>query len=159
MKAELYWIHGIEGRLAIMPRPRAGEWLADEMSSLKKQGVDVLVSMLTDEENDDLDLVGESDAARAAGMTFVSFPMEDRSIPADDAVILALADRLLALVQSGQGVAVHCRGGVGRSAMLVACVLMKMGRTPKDALDLIAETRGCRVPDTDEQKEWIERVG
>ena len=159
MKAELHWIAGIPGRLAIMPRPRAGEWLADEIRSLKQQGVDVLVSMLTDEENGELELGDEAAAAKAAGLGFISFPMEDRSVPAVDEAVLSLADRLLGFVRSGQGVAVHCRGGVGRSAMLVACVLMKMGKSGGEALDLIAAARGCRVPDTDEQRDWVERIG
>jgi hypothetical protein len=34
------------GRLAIVPRPRGGDWLADEVARLKAAGVDILVSML-----------------------------------------------------------------------------------------------------------------
>jgi protein tyrosine phosphatase (PTP) superfamily phosphohydrolase (DUF442 family) len=145
VKAELYWISGVSGRLAIMPRPRGGEWLADEIRSLKRQGVDVLVSMLTSEENGELELGDEAAAAKAAGLGFISFPMEDRSVPADDDTVLSLADRLLVFVRSGQGVAVHCRGGVGRSAMLVACVLDEDGQV------------GRRGPEPDRRRSGLPR--
>ena len=160
MKAEVHWLEGLfDGRrLAIMPRPRGGDWLEGEIRSLKDQGVNVLVSMLTAEENEELGLIEEPAAARAALMTFVSLPVEDRSIPPDDDAILRLADRLLGYLRRRLGVAVHCRAGIGRSAMLVACVLMKMGTTADQAIDLVAAARGCRVPDKDEQRHWIERI-
>lgn len=49
MKAELFWIDGPwQGRLAVMPRPRGGDWLEDEIVSLNKMGISVLVSTLTE---------------------------------------------------------------------------------------------------------------
>jgi len=48
MKAEIYWISGVErGRLAILPRPRCGDWLEDEIGSLRLAGIGCLVSLLT----------------------------------------------------------------------------------------------------------------
>ena len=40
----------------MLPRPRGGDWLADEIRSLRACGVDVLVSLLTGEEVGELDL-------------------------------------------------------------------------------------------------------
>jgi hypothetical protein len=37
-------------RLAIVPRPRGGDWLEDEVAHIKRAGVDVLVSMLQADE-------------------------------------------------------------------------------------------------------------
>ena len=34
------------GRLAIMARPRAGDWLEDEISGWRAQGVEIVVSLL-----------------------------------------------------------------------------------------------------------------
>lgn len=45
MRAEIYTIGDLaRGRLSIMARPRGGDWLADEMQSLRDAGVDALVS-------------------------------------------------------------------------------------------------------------------
>ncbi len=32
MLAEVYWIKGLPWHLAILPRPRGGEWLGDEIT-------------------------------------------------------------------------------------------------------------------------------
>jgi hypothetical protein len=43
MRTELYWIERPwRGRLAIMPRPRGGDWLDDEIQSWRRSGVDVV---------------------------------------------------------------------------------------------------------------------
>jgi len=158
VKAEIHWIRGVTGRLGIMPRPRAGEWLEDELRLLKQQGVDVLVSMLTDDEIAELDLQDEARFSEAADIRFMRLPVEDRSVPPDGQSMLEMAGQLVAELGRGAGVAVHCRAGVGRSAMLLACVLMKMGKTTGQALDMIAAARGCPVPDTDEQRQRLMRL-
>ena len=59
------------GRLATMACPRGGEWLADEMAGLRAEGVDVLVSALTDSEVVERHLTAEAERARQAGITFI----------------------------------------------------------------------------------------
>lgn len=57
VRAEMYPIADCPaGRLAIMPRPRAGDWLEDEAQSWRRQGLDVVVSLLEDNEVAELDL-------------------------------------------------------------------------------------------------------
>jgi hypothetical protein len=47
MRTELYWVEGPwSGRLAIMPRPRGGDWLEEEIQSWRRSGIDVVVSLL-----------------------------------------------------------------------------------------------------------------
>ena len=51
MTTKLYWIEGPwPGRLAILPRPRGGEWLEDEVQLWQQSGLDVVLSLLTHEE-------------------------------------------------------------------------------------------------------------
>src|ERR1043165_4672352 len=81
MEAELFWIEGPwRGRLAIMPRPRGGDWLGEEIQSWRRSGVDVVVSLLTPEEQTELNLHDEESLCRANGIEFVSFPIVDRSV-------------------------------------------------------------------------------
>jgi hypothetical protein len=56
---------------------------------------------------------------------------------------------------AAQGVGLHCRAGIGRSALVAACVLVLMGMAPGTAFDLIGKARGVRVPDTEGQREWV----
>jgi len=83
MRSSVYWIPNPAGhRLGIMPRPRAGDWLADEVTLWRQDGVDAVVSLLEAEEVEALELVDEAGHCRACGIAFISFPIPDRSVPA-----------------------------------------------------------------------------
>ena len=70
VKATIYPIRAVTPhRVAIVARPRGGDWLCDELSALSSEGIDVLVSMLTDEESTELGLERESADCEAAAIT------------------------------------------------------------------------------------------
>jgi protein-tyrosine phosphatase len=46
--------------------------------------------------------------------------------------------------------------GIGRSTLIAACLLTKLGESADSALTRIQQARGLRVPDTEEQRMWIE---
>jgi len=58
---------------------------------------------------------------------------------------------------SGKSVTIHCRQSVGRSALLAATLLVEAGINPDEAFRRIEAARGCPVPDTPEQRAWVER--
>ncbi len=157
MRTELYWIEGPwRGRLAIMPRPRGGDWLEDEIAARRRAGVEVVVSALTKEEIAELDLAEEAQLCSVNGIEYVLFPIADRGTP-DAAKTAELVQRLDQRLASGKGVAIHCRQGVGRSALLAACLLAAAGVEPRLGFDRIRAARGCSVPDTPEQRDWVVR--
>ncbi len=152
------WIEtGNKLRLAIVPRPRGGDWLEDEALSMKNAGIDILVSMLRAEEEAELGLSTESEACRAAGIEFMSFPIQDRDVPYSIASFSAFVEQLRAELHRGRSVAVHCRASIGRSSLLLAGVLCAEGFAPQDAFRRLATARGLQVPDTAEQVQWIEK--
>jgi protein-tyrosine phosphatase len=157
MNPKLYWIGGPwPGKLAISARPRGGDWLEDEISGWRNAGVEAVVSLLTPQENKDLQLSKESKLAQTHGLRFVSLPIEDRGVPPsweDASRAIAKATDIL---QQGKNVAVHCRQGIGRSGMLAAALLIRSGSTPGDALAQISGARGLTVPETPEQMAWIQ---
>ena len=159
MKTEIYWIKTSgPGKLAVMPRPRGGDWLEDEIWALKEEGVDILVSMLTREEETLLGLEAEADLARAQGLDFISHPILDRDIPASPKDTWELARSLADRFGEGKRIAVHCRMGIGRSPLLLACILVSRGADPEEAWNAIGIARGFEVPDTFEQRNWLERT-
>ena len=57
MWTELYWVDGPwPGKLALAARPRGGDWLEEEMAGWRRAGVDTVLSLLTPEEEQDLEL-------------------------------------------------------------------------------------------------------
>lgn len=158
MRTEMYWIEGPwRGRLAIMPRPRGGDWLEDEIAAWKRAGINVVVSALTEEEITELELAHEKELSENAGITFIAFPIVDRGVPASEKATMELVRRLEHGLERGEKMAIHCRQGVGRAALLAACVATASGVDPGVALERIAAVRGCSVPDTSEQREWVTR--
>lgn len=156
MKSKLYWIEGPwRGRLAIFPRPRGGDWLEDEVLGWKDAGLKTLVSALTPEEVAELDLGNEEALCRAHGLEFISFPVEDRGVPTSMASARQLVERLENSLTEGESVGIHCRQGIGRSSLLAACTLVMEGADAKQAFDSIGRVRGCPVPDTTEQCDWV----
>jgi protein-tyrosine phosphatase len=156
MQPEIYWIKDFDlGHLAIMPRPRAGDWLEDEIKALREEGVDILVSLLTLTEVYELDLKEENRLCDEKGIELISFPIKDRQVPSL-AQAQKLSQSLLTEMKSGKKVAIHCRMGIGRSAVMVASILVCSGIAPAMAYQMVAKSRGLVVPDTEEQKRWLE---
>jgi hypothetical protein len=156
MKAEIYWIQGPwTGRLAIMPRPRGGEWLEDEVRDWRAAGIDIVVSTLTTEETEELDLTNEAALCQAVGIEYVGFPIRDRGVPFSFPATVELLRYLDGDLTEGKNVAIHCRQGVGRSALLAAGLLVVAGVDPEAAIKRVGAARGCPVPETAEQREWV----
>ena len=139
----------------MMPRPRGGPDLTDSLNALRKQGVDTLVCLLADKESIALGLAEEGARFVALGGVFHHFPVPDFDIPRDRAGFLELAAGLAEELRGGRHVAVHCRGGIGRSGMLAASVLLRLDWTLPDALNHLAYHRGHPVPETDAQRDWL----
>jgi protein-tyrosine phosphatase len=157
VKATLYEIGPVDsGRLAITPRPRGGDWLADELSALRDVGVGALVSLLTPAEEAELELSAEAELARAAGLTWLSLPIQDRTLPSDAAAFEALLSAIAAQLARGLCVAVHCRQSIGRASVVAASVLVRHGAAPDEAWRRIEAARGRPVPDTPEQRRFVE---
>jgi protein-tyrosine phosphatase len=156
MRTELFWIEGPwQGRLAIMPRPRGGDWLEDEVQAWHRSGVNVIVSLLTPEEQEELDLVDEGELCRANGIEFVTFPVTDRSVPPSRKAFADLVSSLAGQLASGKNVVVHCRQGVGRAGLVAIGLLVSSGIELSAAVTKVSQARGCSVPETPEQRQWI----
>jgi protein-tyrosine phosphatase len=156
MKAAIYWIKGPwTGRLAIMPRPRGGDWLEDEVRDWRSAGIDVVVSTLMNDEIDELELAEEARLCTANGMEYIRFPIADRGVPSSIRSVAELLRQLEGKLAQGKSVAVHCRQGIGRSALLAACLLVLAGVAPATAFQRVSAARGCPVPETAEQREWV----
>jgi len=140
-----------------MPRPRGGDWLAIEMERLRGEGADIVASLLTPEEETELDLVDEGAACEQAGLEFRRFAIPDRQTPDHSTSFAAFVRELHGDALRGRAVVAHCRAGIGRSSVLLASMLTLSGYSVQDAFIMISGVRGFSVPDTPEQIEWVDR--
>jgi protein-tyrosine phosphatase len=157
MSTRLYWADGPwSGKLALAARPRGGDWLDEEIAGWRDAGVDTVVSLLTRDEEQELDLKGEKHAGKRMGMKFVSLPILDRQVPKDEPEVRMSVENVNTDLSSGKNVVIHCRQGVGRSGLLASCLLITKGLSPGAAIDSVTAARGVPIPETDEQRRWID---
>jgi len=154
------WVD-VDGRfkLAQIPKPFGGvDGLDRSMRALKAWGVDVLVSLLTDDEMERFCLQDQDERARFRGIELRRFPIEDHQVPVSIDDTVAFAQTLLAELEAGTSVVLHCFAGIGRSGLMAATVLHLAGFAMADACERLTRARGCRVPETAAQRDWLEAL-
>ena len=137
-------------------RTTGGDWLEEEMAGWHRAGIDTVLSLLTPEEEQHLDLKREAHEAKACGMKFASLPIPDRQVPNSESEVSAALDRLDVDLSAGKNVIVHCRQKVGRTGLVAACLLVTKGLTPEAVVKALSAARGNQVPETAEQRRWID---
>jgi protein-tyrosine phosphatase len=154
----VFWIQGDPSvGLAIVLRPQGDGWLKDELVRMKQSGVETIVSLLEPTEAMWLGLAEEGPIAEELGMRFLAHPILDAHVPPNVAAFRAFVANLADRLSAGERIGIHCQGSIGRSTVTAACTLIHLGWKAKNALAAIEVVRGCRVPDTEEQRRWILR--
>src|SRR5579859_3181305 len=102
-----FWIDGPwRGRLGVSPRPRGGDWLADELAAWRSAGVDIVVSLLESEEAAEVGLEEEARQANTNGMEFQSFPIPDLCVPGSLPELQGLLDKLDPKLSQGKTIVI-----------------------------------------------------
>jgi protein-tyrosine phosphatase len=65
-------------------------------------------------------------------------------------------EKVTRTLSDGKNVVVHCRQGIGRSGLVAACLLVRKGMSPGAAVEMASAARGVPVPETSEQRDWID---
>jgi protein-tyrosine phosphatase len=154
-----YWIEtGLPAKLAIMPAPNGGNRLDNEIRTLKREGSNVLVSLLPADEAFDLGLEHERAACDGHGILFRNFPIPDRGIPTSTEAFLSFIETLHNDLLKNRSIVAHCFAGIGRSSLLLAALLRREGLSADDAFRRITQARRALVPDTPAQLAWVENL-
>ncbi len=129
--------------LTICPgRADRGRDLESDLDDLVQQGVQTLVTLISDEELDSVGVLALPERARSRGIEVLRLSMFDQGAPPThdaDILLAAIGERL----DAGRHVCVHCMGGLGRTGAVAAAVLVDRGL---DADAAIAEVRRVRSP-------------
>ena|SRR5215813_4341028 len=158
MSAHVYWVKGPwPGKLGLAARPRGGDWLARDLADWRSADISSVVSLLTPEENQELGLGEEGSGTKEQGMTFRRFPIPDLAVPASEAKLVRLLEDVDHDLSNGRNVLIHCRQGIGRTGLVAISLLVTKGMSPGAAVDVVSAARGLPVPETDEQRRWIDR--
>ena len=142
-----------------------GEWrwerdLTTDLRALReKYGTDVLVSVMEEHEYSDYGIPELFEQDLLEGIEILRFAIEDMNVPKEaeaeeyEARIRDVVDRM----RDGKNVVVHCRGGLGRTGTVAACVLVALGRHSADeAIETIRRAREGTIQ-TEAQEEFVRR--
>lgn len=133
-----------QGYLIFTPCPGTkGVDLSTSVSELRQAGADAIVTMMTDEELAKFDVASLPDVIRHSGMTWFHFPVEDDAAPAEnfEQSWKAHKPEVLALIEQGKCVAIHCRGGSGRTGFMAAVIMRELGMDEAQATKLVKGLR------------------
>jgi protein-tyrosine phosphatase len=62
-------------------------------------------------------------------------------------------------MSKGEAIAIHCRAGIGRSAIIAGAILSLHGLQLPKILERLTKARGLPVPETQDQMEWLKSFG
>ncbi len=141
-----------------------GEWrwerdLSADMEKLKELKTDVLVSVMEEHEYRSYEIPDLYERDEVEGIEILRFPIEDMNIPreAEAEEYQTLIGDIVKLLGDGKTVVVHCRGGLGHTGTVAACVLVALGRhSAKEAISVVRAARKGTVQTT-EQEDFVRR--
>jgi len=123
-----------------------GQWdrdLAIDLDAVRAWGARAVVTLVEQKELDMLGVPDLGDAVRARGMVWFHLPIVDVSTPDQGFEDRWAMDggELRRILQNGQDVLVHCRGGLGRAGTIGARLLVELGMDPVEAIHQIRAVR------------------
>lgn len=87
---------------------------------------------------------------------WVHLPIADYSAPGEEFELgwKEVSPAVHGALDAGGSVLIHCRGGLGRSGLVAALVLLERGFAPGDAIRAVRHARQGAI-ETKKQKSWI----
>jgi len=123
--------------------------IAADLAWLYGQGVRCLISLQRTRE-------GFRALCESTGLEWIHYPIPDFETPEDKDGFRVLVNLAIARMDEGKPVCVHCRAGVGRTGMMLACVVGWYFRI--DGAQAVAVVRKTRTAiDTPEQQRFVAR--
>jgi len=125
-----------------------------DAARLRDGGVGALLLLVEDVELEWCLLPDLPAALDAAGVELIRFPIRDPHTPTpeqDPGFHRVVAD-IVARLGAGGRIAVACRGGVDRSGMSDACILVEAGLEPETAIDRVHAGRKGSLTYRDQQR-------
>ncbi|MNF34603.1 Dual specificity phosphatase, catalytic domain [compost metagenome] len=134
----------LDGQLLLTPCPGTQQVPpAQVLDQLQLAGAHGVISLMTEAELASVGLERLGPQLDARGMSWFHLPIEDDEAPdaAFEQAWQLVLPRLIALLRDGKQLAIHCKGGSGRTGLVAAALLMTLGQSQQEAMAAIRAKR------------------
>ncbi|GIU50907.1 tyrosine-protein phosphatase [Shewanella sp. KT0246] len=117
--------------------------LTDSVGTLKQAGTDMLLTLMFDKEMAVNNAESLPTVCSDNNIVWAQLPILDDAVPSDDfeAAWATYRSQILALIANKGKIAVHCKGGTGRTGLVIGLILLAQG-WPVDKV--VAEVQNIR---------------
>ncbi|MET4692255.1 cyclin-dependent kinase inhibitor 3 family protein [Endozoicomonas lisbonensis] len=149
-----------DGKIGLTPCPGTrNESLVDSLTTLREWGASAVLTLMP---TVDLNESGVADLpleVKKAGMQWFHLPIVDDEGPREPffSAWAKYADDIHQLLNNGQSIAIHCKGGSGRTGLMAGQIMLERGMPLDNVIDLIKAQRPNAFT-ISEQLEYIQAV-
>jgi ADP-ribosylglycohydrolase len=154
-----YWV--VPGRLLAGEHPGGAtlELTRNRLAQLRDAGINYFVDLTAPDE------VAGYHAELPRSVHYLRRPIPDHGVPIERGHMAEVLDCLRDAAREGRRVYLHCRAGIGRTGMVVGCLLVERGLTGEAALEELNRlwrqsaraNQWGTIPETDEQSNYVKR--
>jgi len=131
-------------QLIFTPCPGTKEaTLAQSLKTLKEAGTNILITLMYDQELQKNDALALASECAAQNIQWLQLPIADDAAPNGDFEQrwLAHKEQIIATAKEQGVVAVHCKGGSGRTGLVIALILVALGYSAEQAIAQVQTIR------------------
>lgn len=132
------------GQLIFTPCPGTkGVSLTDSVAQLKAAGAAALITLMPDYELNQNSADNLGAICQELGLQWFQLPIADDCAPAET-FAQAYAEQkttILSLLRAGKTIAIHCKGGSGRTGLMAAILMAELGYNKADATAQVQSLR------------------
>jgi ADP-ribosyl-[dinitrogen reductase] hydrolase len=136
-----------------------GPWKRDldmDLQVIKEWGANILVSLMEGFEFDLLSVPELPDKVRSRGIRWMHLPIVDVSVPDNlfEERWNTEGEELRQVLKEGGRIVIHCRGGLGRTGIIAARLLVEFGMRPVIVMAMVRRARPGTIQ-TLEQERYV----
>lgn len=117
--------------------------LSTSLQQIKEAGADAILTFMTQAELDKNELSDIGESIKAKGMSWFHLPIVDDEAP--EAPFLnewkTAGPAVHRMIEQGKSIAVHCKGGSGRTGLISAQILLESGESIEPLMRRIQKLR------------------
>jgi len=132
------------GQLIFTPCPGTrGVDMQASIAQLRQAGAQAVITLMPDAEMARLDVESLPEACRKNGLHWLHLPVEDDASPTAEFQQLWEQKRAQVhrILDAQGGLAIHCKGGSGRTGLMAAIILIERGNTLEQATAMVKGLR------------------